>query len=219
MTTTRKARILIVDDHPLVRSGLRRLIEFEDDLEVAGEACDTSDALKMIEHVQPDVAVVDISLKNGSGIELIKQIKNRYPAVKVLVSSMHDESLYAERTLRAGALGYVNKEEPGNVMIDAIRQVLRGEIHLSSNMVDRVLHRVAHGEGQLQRPSIENLSDRELEVFEFIGRGLTTRQIAGKLHLSVKTVETHREHIKTKLNLKNSTELTRHAVRWILENN
>jgi DNA-binding NarL/FixJ family response regulator len=213
-------RVLVIDDHPLVRQGLRQLIESEDSLIVCGEAADTTEALRLIEAEEPDLALVDISLRSGNGIELIKQIKARRPEVKTLVYSMHDETLYAERALHAGAMGYVNKEELADTLMAAVRQVLQGGIHLSPRMIDRVLHRVAQGgEGRLPHNSIENLSNRELEVFELIGRAQTTREIAKKLHLSIKTVETHRENIKNKLNLSNSAELARHAVQWVLEGN
>jgi DNA-binding NarL/FixJ family response regulator len=193
-----KRRILIVDDHPIVCRGLRELVADEPDLEVCGEAADVSEALQQLEATRPDVVVVDLSLKGGHGIELIQKIKARSDRVKMLVSSMHDESLFAERVLRAGATGYISKQESPEKIIDALRQVLRGEI--------------------LEENPIQSLSDRELEVFEMIGQGLSTKQIAKRLHLSHKTVETHREKIKAKLNLSNSAELSRRATQWVLEN-
>jgi DNA-binding NarL/FixJ family response regulator len=211
------ARILIVDDHPVVRRGLAELIADEPDMEVFGEAATGAEALKCLDDLQPDVVIVDISLKDSHGIELIKQIKARDDQVKMLVWSMHDESLYAERALRAGAMGYLNKEEPIDRVIEAIRQVLRGHVHLSSKMVEKLLHRAVSGNEPHERSNIETLSDRELEVFELIGQGLTTREIAKKLHLSIKTIETYRENVKSKLDLKTGGELTRHAVQWALE--
>jgi DNA-binding NarL/FixJ family response regulator len=211
------ARILIVDDHPVVRRGLAQLIADEPDMEVFGEAATGAEALKCLDDLQPDVVIVDISLKDSHGIELIKQIKARDDQVKMLVWSMHDESLYAERALRAGAMGYLNKEEPIDRVIEAIRQVLRGHVHLSSKMVEKLLHRAVSGSEPHERSNIETLSDRELEVFELIGQGLTTREIAKKLHLSIKTIETYRENVKSKLDLKTGGELTRHAVQWALE--
>lgn len=213
---TRRYRILIVDDHPIVRRGLRELMAGEPDLEVCGEADDAPAALRQIEATRPDVAVIDLSLKTGHGIELIRDIKLRDERIRMLVSSMHDESLFAERALRAGAMGYLNKQESPDKIIDAIRQILRGDVYLSPRMTARLLHRLVGGES-LERCAVETLSDRELEVFQMIGQGLTTKQIAGKLHLSHKTIETHREKIKSKLNLKNSAELTRYATQWSLE--
>lgn len=216
---TRTTRVLIVDDHPIVRRGLAELISDEPDLEICGEAADSTEALRLIDSARPDLIVIDISLQNGNGIELIKQIKARDQGIKMLVSSMHDESLFAERALRAGALGYVNKAEAAENIVEAIRVVLSGKVYVSSRLADRMLHRLVGGDENLERSAIDSLSDRELEVFEFIGKGQTTRQIAMKLHLSPKTVESHRENIKRKLNLANATELTRYAVEWVLENN
>ena len=216
--STGKTRILIVDDHPIVRQGLSLLIANEPDLEVCGEAADSGEAVRQLTATRPDLIVVDISLHSGNGIELIKQIRSRDPNVKMLVSSMHDESLFAERALRAGAMGYINKAEATDKVVEAIRQVVRGKIYLSPRMTERMLCRAIGTEESLETSPIDNLSDRELEVFELIGQGLTTRQIANKLHLSPKTVETYRENIKSKLNLSNATELTRHAVQWTLEN-
>ena len=211
-----KYRILIVDDHPIVRRGLRELVADEPDLEVCGEAEDVAQALSQVAETRPDLVIVDLTLKNGHGLDLIQEIKARHGQVRMLVSSMHDESLFAERALRAGAAGYISKQEPPERMIDAMRRVLQGEIYLSSRMSTRLLHRLTTGEAIDEDP-VESLSDRELEVFEMIGQGLGTKQIAGKLDLSHKTIETHREKIKSKLNLKNSSELSRHATQWVLE--
>jgi DNA-binding NarL/FixJ family response regulator len=215
-TNRQVARILIVDDHPIVRRGLAQLIAQEPDLDVCGEAADAPEAMQQVSATQPDLAVIDISLKSGNGIELVKQIKAVNDKVKMLVSSMHDESLYAERALRAGAKGFINKEEATTNIIEAIRQILRGKVYLSGRMTERVLQQVVNGDPVEQSP-VDSLSDRELEVFELIGQGLTTRQIANKLHLSVKTIETHRDNIKSKLHLKNGTQLTHRAVRWAVE--
>ncbi len=212
-----KTKVLIVDDHPIVRKGLAGLIAAQSDMEVCGEAEDAPGALKLLTQATPDLVVIDISLKSGNGIELVKQIKAHNTGTKMLVSSMYDESLYAERALRAGAMGYINKEEVTDNIVDAIRQVLRGQIYLSGKMTDRVLQRAAGGDW-LEHSDVDALSDRELEVFQMIGQGLSTRQIAAKLHLSVKTIETHRDNIKSKLHLKSGTELTHRAVQWNLEN-
>lgn len=220
MTTTESngKRILVVDDHPVVRKGLLALINEEADLQVCGEAEDAVEALRQVDALQPDLVIIDISLKKGHGIELVKQIKARNQQVRMLVSSMHDESVFAERALRAGAQGYIGKQEVPEKIIDAIRQVLQGKIYLSPTMTERILHRAAHPDEVVGRSPSECLSDRELAVFELIGQGFTTRVIAEKLHISIKTVETYREHIKTKLNLANTAELSRHAVQWVLEN-
>lgn len=215
---TAPIRILIVDDHALVRLGLAQLISHEPDMEVCGDAGGSDEALGKVKELQPHLVILDISLQQGNGIELTKTLKSRYPHVKVLISSMHDESLFAERALRAGALGYINKQEATDKVVGAIRQVLDGQIYLSAEMTNHLLHRLGNsGDNLLERPSLESLSDREWEVFESIGRGLSTRQIAKQLHLSIKTIETHREHIKEKLALTSGVELTRHAVQWVLE--
>ncbi len=209
--------ILVIDDHPIVRRGLRQLFDDEPDLEVVGEAEDSTEALEQLKAVEPDLAIVDLSLKRGHGLELIPQIKAKHGRVKMLVSSMHDESLFAERVLRAGALGYISKQESPTELIKAIRQVLRGEIYLSVRMSNRLLGRIVGGE-TLENDPIGRLSDRELQVFELIGQGLRTKQIAQELDLSPKTIEAHRENIKTKLNLKSGAEMSRHATQWVLEN-
>jgi DNA-binding NarL/FixJ family response regulator len=214
----RPIRILIVDDHPIVREGLAARIARQPDLTVCGEAEDVADALNLVKSAQPDLVIVDLSLKSGQGIDLIKRIHASSENVKTLVSSMYDESLYAERALRAGALGYVNKQEMSEKIIEAIRQVLDGKIYLSPSMTERFLQRAVGSPPQLIKSPIETLTDRELEIFKMIGQGKTTRQIAGELHLSVKTVETHRENIKSKLHILNAAELSREAVQWVMEN-
>ena len=211
-------RIFIVDDHALVRRGLTELISHEPDMEVCGDADDAGTALQQVAVLHLDLVVVDISLKSSNGIELIKRIKSHDQKVKVLVSSMHDESLFAERALQAGASGYVNKKESTETVIEAIRKVMDGHVHLSAETTDHLLQQSARRHETDLAWSVDRLSDRELEVFELIGNGLGTRQIAERLHLSVKTIETHREHIKDKLNLHNSAELARNAVHWVMTN-
>ncbi len=210
-------RILLVEDHPVVRRGLAELINAEPDMRVVGEADDAPEAIQLLGQTHPDLVMVDISLKRGNGIDLLKQIRARDGHIKMLVTSVHDESLYAERALRAGAMGYVNKAEPVPNILNAIRQVMRGRIFLSMPMVNRMLQNTPVE--AVEESPIATLSDRELQVFELISRGLTTREIASKLLLSIKTIETHRDHIRMKLKLKNSTELIHHAVQWFLESN
>jgi DNA-binding NarL/FixJ family response regulator len=212
-----KSRILLVDDHPMVRRGVADVLGREADLEVCGEAADVSEAMQMLAQTRPDLVLVDLTLKSGHGIELIEKIKAADPRVKTLVSSMHDETLFAERVLQAGAMGYLTKQEPPETLVGAIRQVLRGEVYLSPRMTSRLLHRVASAGGPSRDDPMAGLSNREIQVYEMIGQGQTIQQIAARLHLSPKTVETHREKIKQKLNLKNSTELNRRAVQWVLE--
>jgi DNA-binding NarL/FixJ family response regulator len=208
------AKVLLVDDHPIVRQGLAQLLEQENDLIVCGEADDARGALEAIDRLKPDIAIVDIMLKDINGIELIKKIKSRLGKLPVLVMSMHDESLYAERALRAGARGYIMKEEATDKMLIAIRRVMQGEIYLSERMISRILHRLADGKSQADSP-LDRLSDRELEVFRLIGEGLGTRQIAERLTVSVKTIESYRAHIKEKLELNTSTEVMHQAVQWV----
>jgi len=217
--TERRARILIVDDRPAVREALALRIGRQPDLKVCGEAADMSEALRLVARTQPDVAVVDISLKSGSGIDLIKRIKDRDDSVRMLVWSMHSESLYAERALRAGALGYINKDQATNKIIDAIRRVLEGKVYLSDAMAEKMLHRaVGGGREDVTRSPLDTLADRELEVFRLIGQGVKTAEIAERLHLSVKTVETYRDRIRQKLDLSDGTALAHYATKWMLEN-
>ena len=212
----KKHRILLIDDHPLVRRGLAEVIGREPDLEVCGEAADVAEALGEVDRTAPDIAVIDLTLKTGHGIELLERLKTRAPNLKTLVSSMHDETLFAERVLRAARKGYVTKQEPPDVLLKAIRQVLRGELYLSPRMTSRLLNRVVAGPSTQEDP-VQGLSNREVEVYEMIGQGLTIQQIAARLHLSPKTIETHREKIKQKLNVRSSAELNRRAVQWVLE--
>ena len=210
-----KTKVLLVDDHPILRTGLRRMIDQESDMQVCGEAEDGPKAFELCGTLTPDIAVIDISLKGSNGIELVKNLKARYPDLPTLVLSMHDESLYAERALRAGSRGYIMKEEAIEQVLVAIRRALLGEIFLSEKMKSRMIQQMASGKGKVVSSPIEQLTDRELEVFRLIGEGHSTRQIAGQLHLSVRTVEAYREYIKGKLNLKNATELVQHAFHWV----
>ena len=216
-TASRRYRVLIVDDHPIVRHGLAELINSTDRFEVCGQVGSAAAALEIIQKHQPHAAIIDISLEGGSGLELIKQVRAHEWPTRMLVSSMHDELLYAERALRAGAMGYVNKAEATEQVIDALDHVLDDRIFLSGPMTERVLQRMMQSGGKMGASPVESLSDRELEVFEMIGQGLSTREIAKRLHLSPKTIETHREHLKTKLNLDNNNQLVRMAVQWVLD--
>jgi len=211
---TRK-RVLIVDDHPMTRSGLVHLINNQTDLEVCGEAENAAKALSALDACEPDLALVDITLPDKSGLELIKNFKAIRPQLPILVISMHDESFYAERVLRAGARGYIAKREGGEKLLQAIRRVASGYIYVSERMSGLILELFYGGQPRQERSSVQNLSDREFEVFELIGAGLSTREIATKLHLSAKTVQAHRANVKHKLNLKTSPELISYAARWI----
>ncbi len=210
-----RAKILIVDDHPVVRQGLIQLINQERDLTVCGEAGDSHGTLSAIETLKPDLAIVDISLPGVDGLELIKAIRARYSELPVLVLSMHDESLYAGRALRAGAKGYVMKDKGAVNLVTAIRKVLNGQLYVSERIASKILHQYAAGGREGIASPMDLLTDRELEVFRLIGDGLSTRRIAENLHLSIKTVESYRAHIKEKLQLETSTELVKHAVQWV----
>ncbi|MHC4687874.1 MAG: response regulator transcription factor [Planctomycetota bacterium] len=210
-----KTKILIVDDHPIVRQGLAELIDHEQDLTVCGQAEGAHEALKIIKELKPDMAIVDITLKETSGMELIKDITARYPDLLVLALSMHDESLYGERALRAGAKGYIMKAEATENVVTAIRKVLSGQIYVSDKMAAKMVRKLVSSEPQVGASAIERLSDRELEVFHLIGQGYGTRQISERLHLSIKTIETYRAHIKEKLNLADANELLQYAIQWV----
>ncbi len=210
-----EARILIVDDHPIVRQGLAELVNHEDDLGVCGQAEDSHEALRAIREQKPDMAVVDISLKETSGLELIKDIHSQHPDLPVLALSMHDETMYAERALRAGAMGYIMKQEATENVIAAIRKILGGEIYVSDKMASKMVRKLVAGRNEPSISPVDCLSDRELEVFHLIGKGHGTRQISERLHLSVKTIETYRAHIKDKLNLVDAAELLQYAIRWL----
>ncbi len=211
----RKAAVLLVDDHPIFRTGLAQQINSTADLVVCGEAETIAGGIRSVEERHPRLVIVDITLKDENGLELIKHIKARYPAVPVLVLSAHDESLYAERAIRAGAMGYITKEETPDAVMRAIRQVLSGQIYLSGEMMRHIVSRVAGREDPGHVSAVETLSDRELEVFELIGSGLSSHEIARKLHLSEKTVVAHRSNIRRKLKLDNARELVRQAIYWL----
>jgi DNA-binding NarL/FixJ family response regulator len=209
-----KKRVLIVDDHPVMRQGLAQVIDQEPDLMACGEADTASQALNSIAARKPDLVLADISLPDKSGIELIKDIQVYHPDLPVLVFSMHDESLFAERVLRAGGRGYIMKHEAGAKLVQAIRQVLGGHIYVSEKMSARILETFSGRRTESVTSPVERLSDREFEVFQLIGQGGPTREIAERLHISAKTVEVHRANIKKKLKLKHAIELVRCAVRW-----
>ena len=211
---TPKAKILLVDDHPLVREWLATLINQQSDLQICGEADSAPKALALIDTLKPDVAIVDISMEGGSGIELLKNVKTSHPYVLLIVLSMHDESLYAERALRAGARGYIMKREATKGVLQGIRAVLAGKLYLSDKMAIKMAEKFVVGGSKASRTGIETLSDRELEVFQLLGRGLSTRQIGEELHVSFKTVQAFCARIKDKLKLASATELLREAVRW-----
>ena len=213
-----KNRIFIVDDHTMFREGLRQLIDREPDLTVCGDAAGADEALRSIGELKPDLAIVDLSLSGSTGIDLIKALKNKHGDLPVLVVSMHEESLYAERALHAGANGYVMKQEPAKTVKAAIRKVLGGDIHLSEKMATSMLGKLMRG-GQAEPPAspIEKLSDRELEVFRMLGQGKMTRHIAEELGLTIATINSFRNRIKEKLGLKNSAELVLHAIQWTRE--
>jgi DNA-binding NarL/FixJ family response regulator len=215
VATPKTIEILLVDDHPIVRQGLTSLIEQEADLRVCGEAADADQALDLVRSLNPDIAIIDVSLKESNGLELVKQIKAEYAHLPMLVLSMHDEQMYAPRALKAGAKGYIMKQEAPTLLIDALRQILKNEIYLSSRMTSQMVSHAVSGQPMETLSPMDRLTDRELEVFEAIGRGLSTRQIADQLHRSVKTIEAHREHIKDKVGLKNAAELSRRAFQWI----
>lgn len=207
--------ILIVDDHPLVRKGIRSLLESEDDIVVAGEAANRGEVLDFLRKRLPDLILLDISLQGSDGIEVTKAIRCEFEAVPILIVSMHDESLYAERALRAGANGYIMKHEVAESVIKAIRMVLAGKIYVSDNMRQKVLRDLTQPNADVKSTPMERLSDRELEVFRLIGEGRGTREIAESLHLSIKTIETYRAHIKEKLSIRSAAELARAAVNWV----
>ncbi|MBI3853219.1 MAG: response regulator transcription factor [Verrucomicrobia bacterium] len=207
-------RILIIDDHPLVRLSLKGVIERERDLMVCGEAEDREQALLAVAASKPQLAIIDLTLKNSDGMELIKDLRTRYPKVQILVLSAHDEDLHAERAIRAGARGYITKQEAATKILVAIRQILNGEIYWSEKAAARVASRIAGRSRPTTGFPLDCLTDRELQVFEFIGAGRSTRQIAAELHIDVSTVETYRARIKEKLNLKDALDLLQYAIRW-----
>jgi DNA-binding NarL/FixJ family response regulator len=211
-------RVLLVDDHELVRDGLRVLIGSSPGLEVCGEAADEAGARNLVRQLHPDVVVVDLMLRSGSGLDLIKWIKENRPEAKVIVSTMHEEKVYGERALYAGANGYVNKQDPARAILTAIRHVLDGGLFFSEGFTSRLLRRAAGHPGPSEAAPLAALSDRELDVFRLIGQGLTSHEVARRLHVSRSTVDTYRERLKTKLELGSGAELTHLATRWVLEN-
>lgn len=213
-----KKRVLIVDDHPILRKGLSMMINQEPDLVVSGEAEDALKAMELIDRVRPDMVIVDISLPGIDGVELLKNIKARFGDLPALVVSMHDESLFAERALRAGARGYIMKQEALEDVLTAIRRVLHGEIFVSSKITTKMLEKLVETDVRKANSPLELLSDRELTVLRLIGQGLGTRQIADNLHLSVKTIESYRMHLKEKLKLTSGTDLLKYAIQWVQNN-
>lgn len=214
---TGKKKLLIVDDHPLIRERVAELINSEPDMIVCGEAGDANEALAAAKSLAPDLAIIDITLKDTYGIELVRQLKDLYPRLPMLVLSMHEESMYGERALRAGAKGYLTKQEASKKIIDAIRRILRGEIYVSEALGAALLQKVAGVKTAALSSPIDVLTDRELEVFQLLGEGPSVRDIAERLFVSVKTVEAHREHIKQKLKIKSSSELLRYAIKYMLQ--
>jgi DNA-binding NarL/FixJ family response regulator len=203
-----------VDDHPIVRQGLALMLNREADLVVCGEAEDANGAMLVMTSAHPDVLILDISLNGPDGLDLLKTIRTTHPTLPVLILSMHDESIYAERALRAGANGYIMKQEATEKVLVAVRRILTGEIYVSDRVANKLLKHYITGSGSLRNSSIADLSDRELEVFRLIGEGHSTRQIAEELHISVKTVESYQAHIKEKLSLRSARELMQHAIQW-----
>jgi DNA-binding NarL/FixJ family response regulator len=215
MDRDQKFHVVLVEDHPMFREQLAQLINKEPGMTVCGEADNVHDAFRLIESNQPDIAIVDLSLKGPGGLELLKNLRAKESNVPVLVLSMHDEALYAERVLKAGARGYITKNEASKEVMTAICAVLRGEIYLPARIASRILESVAVG--RKGENGVTELTDRELEVFELIGRGHSTREISNQLHLGVSTVDTYRARIKTKLHLENSSQLCHEAIRWVSE--
>src|SRR3954465_10867809 len=210
-----RTRILLVDDHAVVRFGIAQLINRESDMMVCGEEEDASKALSAITRLKPDLVIADISLKDSSGLELMRNVKAQYPGMPVLVVSAHDESIYAEIAFRAGALGYLMKEEALDKIVMAIRRVLSGAIYVSDSLAAKMLQQQIRGQTNINESPVKSLSDRELEVFQLIGQWKTTREIAEELHLSIKTIEYYREQIKRKLDLKSAGDLTHYATSWV----
>ena len=210
-----RSRILIVDDHPIFRKGLAQLIDEELDMEVCGEAEDVPGAKKIIDKLKPDMVIVDLSLKGASGLELVKYVHEQSPGRPVLVLSMHDEAVYAERSLKAGARGYIMKQEMTGKVTTAIRQVLHGKMFFSQDIVEGILGRVASDAPAVSKDPVATLSDRELEVFTLIGRGMGRQEMASALNVSIKTIGSYREKIKEKLGIRTSPELARRAVEWV----
>jgi DNA-binding NarL/FixJ family response regulator len=211
-----KSKIFLVDDHPIVRQGLALLINREPDLVVCGEADGAPFALQAIPNAVPDLIILDLSLEGPDGLDLLKTIRVKEPILPVLVLSMHDESIYAERSLRAGANGYIMKHEATEKVLVAIRRILQGKVYLSERLTNEMVEQFVHGPGSSKSDPLGTLSDRELEVYRLIGAGRGTRQIADELNVSIKTVESYQAHIKEKLGLRNARELVQHSIEWLL---
>ncbi len=221
MKTDKNAfKILIVDDHPLIRVGVTALLSRQTDLEVCGEAIDVDEAIEQVVRLQPDLMILDMSLRSGTGLDVIKRLRQTSSSngTRILVHSMYEDSVYAERVLHAGANGYVNKGESPDVLLTAIRRILSGKVYLSPQMTDRMLERSVGQRPHVGVDPIQQLTDRELEIFRMIGEAVPTREIAEQLFLSVNTIETHRSNIKKKLGVSNAPELSQRAVKWVLEN-
>lgn len=216
---TKKTRIFVVDDHPLMRDGMALLISSEADLQICGSAGSMQETLKQLASTEPDLMVIDLSLKDGLGLDLIKTIKERYPKIRMLVVSAYDENLYAERALRNGASGYVNKQECETTLLAAIRTVLAGRRYVSEEILQRLLNQAIDGADSESGDPVERLTDRELEIFRLIGQGATPAAIARQLHVSPHTIDSHREKMRHKLGLANGRELMQRAMRWVLEHN
>ena len=210
-------RVVIVDDHPIMRQGIKLLLENESDLKVCGEAENVSDAIRVIETTKPDLVIVDLTLSQGSGLELIKDLSQRFTEIVSLALSMHDENLFAERVIKAGAKGYVMKQEGGEKLLVAVRRALSGQIYVSESVAARLLQNLSQtaSKSKSGRSHLEMLTDREFEVLQWTGQGMSPREIAESLNLSIKTVEAHRTNIRRKLDIKDATALVRYAVRWV----
>ncbi|MCA9110741.1 MAG: response regulator transcription factor [Planctomycetaceae bacterium] len=215
-TSDKKTRILLVEDHPLVRDGLRSRIDRQEDMEVCGEADDVTEAMSAIQSKDPDIAIVDLSLRSGNGLDLISQLTATESDVRVIVASMHDEHIYAERAVKAGAMGYVHKQEASTKIVEAIRQVIQGRLYVSGDLNERLMRRAINEQRTID-DSVSLLTNRELQVFESIGAGRTVKEIAQTLSLSPKTIETYRDRIRKKLHLDSSTRLMHYAVKWVAE--
>ena len=217
--STKQSKVVVIDDHPIVRQGLSQMINREPDLVVCGEAEESRSAMQIIASAKPDIVVVDISLNGPSGLEILKTIRQNDPRLKVLILSMHDETVYAERALRAGANGYIMKQEATEMVLTALRRILAGEVYVSDRIANKMLRQLVGGVPRPRQSAIDGLTDRELEVFRLIGEGHGTRQISDNLHLSVKTVETYQSHIKEKMGLRNARELVQFAIQWVISEN
>ncbi len=216
----KQKKIMLVDDHPIVRQGIRQIIERDKEFTVISEASTANEAVKLLSEEKPDMAIIDITLSGSvSGIDLVKSIKDRYPEILTLVLSMHDETIFAERAIRSGARGYLMKEVAPKNIIDAMNKIFEGGIYLSERTSEKLIDKLVHGSAEGLTSSIEQLSDREFEVFQLMGNGFSTKEIAEKLSLSIFTVESHKRNIKEKLKLKDSAEVLKHAIQWVIMNN